>query len=97
MPKKAPPPPGVAKLDALLAWMRANGVVHARNAEVELTIDPRLTIVEDCAEYAPGPEPPAPKSPPRPSYENPLDDPDLYGDGVVFHLPKESSDGDAVR
>jgi hypothetical protein len=68
------------KADELLAWMKANGVFHAKVDGVELTIaqdllaSPALSspaIEQMLADTA------------VPSTRSVLDDPDLYADGVV--------------
>lgn len=84
-----------SRLDTLaemLAWMRKNGVHHARMAEFELTIDPRFTIQQDSDE----PQDPPKKFTPAPVPPDLFDDPDLYGDGVVPTLPEESRKRDVV-
>lgn len=66
---------------ALLAWMRGEGVLHARVGDVELTIDPSF-VPAGASDDKPRPRIE------EPVYASPLDDPELYDNGHVPMLPK---------
>ncbi len=84
------------ELDGLLAWMRANGVQHARYGDVELSLadapaPDEIQQEADSKALVDDPE--------ASLYPSPYDDPDLYPDGRVPRLtatapktPKKASE-----